>query len=311
MVLAVDRAHRGAVRLLCGVDGSAIGPQVADVAGHLAAGLGAGLTLMRVVPAGTFPAPIVGLTVPIAPDAANGEAGRALQGLDSLGERVAAEHELRPARRLESGNAGEQLLAAAQDGAYDMIVIGRARRGRLGDAFLGETRKRLVHRAACPVMLVPPDVPTPAYDEIAVAYDASAPAGEAVAVAARLASQLGDVLTIIHVLPDPRWCGRSVAAMVRWTEDTVRAAAGASDLELRHLTAHARPAVDLQRTLDPRGSVLVVTPAPMRSAWGSVLRPDVGRAVLKRAVAPVVVVPAGAGLGSSTPPLQSVIGGRR
>jgi len=53
------------------------------------------------------------------------------------------------------GNAAEAVLTEAHDGGYELIVLGRRGLSTLKELLLGSVSQAVLHRAHCPVMLVP------------------------------------------------------------------------------------------------------------------------------------------------------------
>lgn len=53
------------------------------------------------------------------------------------------------------GNVVDEILAVAADRACDLIVMGYYVRGKVGEALLGSTPRRVLRRSRIPVMLVP------------------------------------------------------------------------------------------------------------------------------------------------------------
>jgi nucleotide-binding universal stress UspA family protein len=52
------------------------------------------------------------------------------------------------------GNSASEILQEAEDGGYDMIVMGSHGRGALGGFLLGSVSNRVTHHAKCPVLIV-------------------------------------------------------------------------------------------------------------------------------------------------------------
>ncbi len=52
------------------------------------------------------------------------------------------------------GNSAAEILQEAEEGGYDMIVMGSHGRGALGGFLLGSVSNRVAHHAACPVLIV-------------------------------------------------------------------------------------------------------------------------------------------------------------
>jgi len=56
--------------------------------------------------------------------------------------------------KIRFGNTAAEILQEAEEGEYDMIVMGSHGRGMLGGFLLGSVSNRVVHHARCPVLVV-------------------------------------------------------------------------------------------------------------------------------------------------------------
>jgi nucleotide-binding universal stress UspA family protein len=63
---------------------------------------------------------------------------------------------VRPVLREDETPAAGLMAVAADEGA-DLLVLGTHGHGNLGDRLLGATTYRVAHRAATPVVIIPPD----------------------------------------------------------------------------------------------------------------------------------------------------------
>lgn len=259
------------MHILCGVDESASGHAVANVAAQLADRIGGELTLTNVTSA-------------------------AASELDALADDSAARFGSRPDVRVAQGdNAAARLPKTAREIACDLLVVGATRRARRADTLSAHVRDTLVEQVECPVMVVPPGTAPAIDDPVAVAYETSGASAGAAAVAAHLATALGSWLTVIHVLADPRSYTRPVLPMHRAARDDVQSAVDGEALALRHVSAYRLPAVHLARTVADVKPALLVVAAP-RASWRDRFRPSVGARLLRRASCPVVLVPHGAAI---------------
>ena len=81
--------------------------------------------------------------------------------LDKRAEEMLAES-ARPLREagleatpmIRFGNSAAEILQEAEEGGYDMIVMGSHGRGALGGFLLGSVSNRVTHHATCPVLIV-------------------------------------------------------------------------------------------------------------------------------------------------------------
>jgi len=62
---------------------------------------------------------------------------------------------IRCTARTVTGNVGEQILQEARSEDIDLIIIGRGAGANLINRLLGDFIKTLIHKAKCPVLVVP------------------------------------------------------------------------------------------------------------------------------------------------------------
>jgi nucleotide-binding universal stress UspA family protein len=55
---------------------------------------------------------------------------------------------------LREGDPSAQIVIAAQEGNFDVIVVGHGKEGRIRELFLGGTSERVAHMARCAVLIV-------------------------------------------------------------------------------------------------------------------------------------------------------------
>lgn len=55
---------------------------------------------------------------------------------------------------IESGDAAEEICDVAQEGNYDLIIVGRRGIGPIRELALGSVSNKICHRAKCPVLVV-------------------------------------------------------------------------------------------------------------------------------------------------------------
>ncbi|MBC7253821.1 MAG: universal stress protein [Actinobacteria bacterium] len=61
---------------------------------------------------------------------------------------------LKVEHRVRFGNAASEILREAEEGGYDLVIMGSHGRGVLGGFLLGSVSNRVVHHARCPVLIV-------------------------------------------------------------------------------------------------------------------------------------------------------------
>ena len=104
---------------------------------------------------------------------------------------------------LREGNAGVEIVKRAQDDASDLIVLGTHGRSGVERVLLGSVAEKVLHRASCPVLTVPPHAknrpPAPVFKRILCALDFSVCSMHALEYALSLAQEAGACLTLAHV----------------------------------------------------------------------------------------------------------------
>jgi nucleotide-binding universal stress UspA family protein len=111
---------------------------------------------------------------------------------------------------LRVGNPVEQILAEAESGGADLVVLGTHGCGGFERWVLGSISDKVLRKAACPVLTVPcrpeaPDRAPGAFRRILCAVDFSAASLKALEYALSLAREADARLTLLHVaegLPD-------------------------------------------------------------------------------------------------------------
>lgn len=56
--------------------------------------------------------------------------------------------------KLREGNPASEIVAAAKEGGFDVVVVGHKGAGRVKEMFLGSVSEKVVHLAPCPVVIV-------------------------------------------------------------------------------------------------------------------------------------------------------------
>ena len=144
--------------IVLATDGSPSAQKATEVAVELAGSLGATL---RVVSVWRGPVYAYGyVPVPYAPD---------LDEAQRDGAARAAEHAVRIATTagvtatadLRKGIAADEIRAAAEEAAADMIVVGAHGWGAMKRAFFGSVSTAVLHHASCPVLVVRADPGVP------------------------------------------------------------------------------------------------------------------------------------------------------
>jgi nucleotide-binding universal stress UspA family protein len=158
-VLVVHGKPCGApLSFLVAVDDAAVTPAVLGVAGALADRFNASIHAIHVLSNAAYSH---ALSIEAAHSRTSTEA-QANVALDLADEALRWLRELwkntmrhgKLTAEIPHGDAGEEILAAAQRVAADLIVIGRYGAGRVLPAVLGSVVGSVVHGAACPVLVV-------------------------------------------------------------------------------------------------------------------------------------------------------------
>jgi nucleotide-binding universal stress UspA family protein len=138
--LFVPAAAPHTCRVLVAVDGTGRGTSVLWVANDFARQVGAELRVMTVerVHAGEPP-----------------ELARANPGARSTRIRADVDRTLAIGLEVRRGETAEQILAAAEERASDVLVIGCHRGGPAGVIEAGSTARQVIHQAPCAVLTVP------------------------------------------------------------------------------------------------------------------------------------------------------------
>jgi nucleotide-binding universal stress UspA family protein len=131
------------MRILLAYDGFDHSAHAVAETAKLAAASGAAVTIFSVNP----------------PDAAGSKSG-GHRGLRPHAHEDAArahhylsEHGAEPEMKLAFGDPATEILAELEADAYDVVVVGSRRRGKVGRVLLGSVGKELVELAPCPVLI--------------------------------------------------------------------------------------------------------------------------------------------------------------
>ncbi len=151
-VLTVCRALQPLVfgRVLFATDFSDSSKLAFATALDIAEKLQAQLVLFHAIDPATVKCGESEMAVPVAD-----EVLKAAQGQLKSMEAEAARHHVRVERIICEGNAAEQILNAAAQGAVDLIMLAVAPKGLLERAIIGSTAERVIREARLPVLSLP------------------------------------------------------------------------------------------------------------------------------------------------------------
>jgi nucleotide-binding universal stress UspA family protein len=187
-------------RVLCPTDFSEVSAKAEAYATALAEHYEASLHLLHVDP----PMPVMAPYGEIPVDVRLFEEQReqALADLAAAGDRARARG-VDTATSVRGGHAAREILAVVDEQAADLLVIGTHGRGGVEHLLLGSVAEKIVRKAPCPVMVVPPA----AHPETGVLFkrilcpvDGSAASADAVAFALSLARETDGELTLLYVV---------------------------------------------------------------------------------------------------------------
>jgi nucleotide-binding universal stress UspA family protein len=142
--------------ILVGVDGSAHSRRALVWAMHEAAEHQAPLTVMTVHQDPVRPATQIFWNVPTLPEGGLNEdlARKAVQEfVDQVANEIEEETVPDVTVSVTSGDAAEELVKASRDA--DLIVVGSRGSGAWAELLLGSVSSKVVHHAACPIVVVP------------------------------------------------------------------------------------------------------------------------------------------------------------
>jgi nucleotide-binding universal stress UspA family protein len=156
-VLVVKGHPQGLRRIVVAIDGSADSLAAARFCASLPLDRGVGIRLLAVSEMPALPiAPPEMLAAPAwTPSPAELDEQRG--ALDALLSRVEADFRPRVdhvERSVTSGRPGAEIVAAAGEPDVDLVVVGARGLGGLGRLLLGSVSDRVLHHAACPVLVV-------------------------------------------------------------------------------------------------------------------------------------------------------------
>jgi nucleotide-binding universal stress UspA family protein len=294
--MAQQRTH-GRPEIIVGVDGSPRSEDALSFASRLAAVGGANLALLAAFAPGDRPRrPAENALREHASDVTRKTLMRTRGLVDSESVTTHAIADRSPARALHA-------LAERDDAA--LIVVGSTHRGRVGRVLPGGTADRLLHRAPCPVAIVPIDYRKRSREHmtsIGVGYDGTQESRAALNAAAQIARALAASLRVVRVF-DAAWdatpalmaSGHGYVAVHRRLqrrarEDLERLLAGLPEATVAEAVfPPGRPPREL--VTQSAGVDLLVLGARGQGPLRAVLSGSVSHIVVRDAACPVIVVP--------------------
>jgi len=192
-------------QILCPVDFSDASSHAVDQAAVLARWYGAGITACHVDAAAEGHAEALGDSVVPRPTLEPAERQRLQDRLATFCQAATAAGTVIDARVL-SGHAVSAILEQAASLPADLIVMGTHGLSGFRHLVLGSVTEKVLRRATCPVLTVPPRAHATSmlpFKRVLCAVDFSAPSLQAVRFARSLASESGATLVLMHVVEWP------------------------------------------------------------------------------------------------------------
>lgn len=214
-------------RILCPIDFSEPSSHALELATRLARWYGARLTVLHVRPTVT-PHPDMPPRGPMAP--------WLVAELEELRQRVAAACDQATAAGLDveaaasAGDPVHKILRSAGSLPAQLIVMGTHGLSGFQHLVLGSVTEKVLRRAPCPVLTVPPRANAPAtqFTRLLCAVDFSDCSLKAAAFAASLAKESGAALELLHVIEWP------------WHESAMTEAEGVPAAQARAIAEYRR-----------------------------------------------------------------------
>lgn len=198
----------------------------------------------------------------------------------------------------EGTSVSDVIFAHADDIDADLIVMGTHGRTGLEHALLGSVAEKVVRRALCPVLTVPPRADLDGIERILVPVDFSKHGRAALQHAAVLAHLFGAHLDVLHVVQSASppstfgmGAGTSLApALVERSQkaiEEVTAEIVGADVEWETHTEMGYAAADIIRFAESSGADLIVMATHGRTGLRHVLLGSVTEKVVRHACCPV------------------------
>lgn len=191
-------------RILCPVDFSEYSRHAFDYAAAVARWYGSTITMLYVQP--IVPLAAVAPGAPAFPPYVMTVAERAalIDGMRRLAEGEAG-REVSVEFQIAEGSVGIEILSMADRLPTDLIVMGTHGRSGFDRLVLGSIAEKILRKAPCPVLVVPPRAPdamplAPVFTRILCAVDFSDCSLKALDYAMSLAQEADARLTVLHVV---------------------------------------------------------------------------------------------------------------
>ncbi len=265
-------------RILVPLDGSPLSEAAVEAAMPLAKAMGAGLSLLRVTPAGQEIGGVDKVYMTLMGD------GLAEKGLD-----VSVHFRL--------GEPAEEILGFTEVADIDLIAMSSHGRTGLTRLLMGSVAEKVVRRADVPVLVWHPGAKAAAtIRRIAVALDGSEISEEMLPEAVMLARALGATLDVVRVgIPIVTAGGMGEIPLIFANEDpmpylkTVVERLAKEGVEATPVAMEGRAASELLRHATERGVDLICMTSHGRTGLSRVLLGSIAEEVLRNAPCPILI----------------------
>jgi nucleotide-binding universal stress UspA family protein len=289
--------------ILLATDGSADAALAARAAVNLARQPGVAL---HVVHAWQLidPAEYVALVTPLPPTYADDLEAAAHEVLDNETRRIAGLGGTVAAAHCRLGRPVEAILAVAEELNAELLVLGSRGYGLVHRLVVGSVAEGVVQLASCPVLVVRGGKQAWPPARIVAGADGSPEAAGAVALAGRLAGELGVALTLVRALPPlPSIPGELPGALAERRDAAFAAAeadlasearrlASAGDLQPTLVVAATDAAALLLDTVASDGPVVLAVGRRGLGGWERLRLGSVSTKLLHAAPGSLLIVPA-------------------
>ena len=290
-------------RVLCPVDFSDPSLRALHHAAAVAAWYQAPLDVLHVVPEPMPPAlPLMMVGVRPAPADVTAAAASALDAFIARA-RLASP----PRAVVRDGPAVDAIVSHAAAIGADLIVMGSHGREGLGHLLFGSTADRVLHKAPCPVLVVPLHAEEPSsadrvrFTRILCALDFSTPSTRALELGLSLARESGGALTVLHVVEalaedelegfPPVGVREHVEKLTSEARQRLHAAVPREAhawAEVTETVRYGRAALAILREAEERGADLIVLGAEGHRGLGRLMLGSATHTVVRRATCPVL-----------------------
>ena len=296
-------------RILCPTDFSETSRHAFTYAAPLARWYGASMTLLYANPPAVVAAYAPG--VPLLPGALLTAEDRetTVQNLRAMAQTAGAG--IQVDCEMRDGDATTAIVQAAAAVSADLVVLGTHGRSGVERLVMGSVAEKVLRKAACPVMTVPPHagpvVPPPSsfFRRVLGAIDFSPSSMRALEYATSIAQEAGGQLVVMHVLEmlpeemglESSWAGQRtiadyVAAARADSQAKLEAAVSnvGEDCEVQTVLTSGKPYREILREAAARGSELLVLGVHGRNPLDLLLFGSTAHQVVRHAGCPVLTV---------------------